>query len=233
MTVALETIVSPPVLRRVWKEVRKRDRELHLTRIQLVRDSTGGVAFELSLNDVLENVNRRVLETTYRPHAAIIVEAAKSKLLHRRLSFLMFEDALILGALVQAARPSLMKQTPEWVSFGQKDKPSKKQDEDIDFDYEDWWTKWLRYRRLRKVIEEDDHPLLVVSDITNFFSSIDLTLLRSQVSGETSLERKAIDLMFYLLERPAPYRGLQSHRSPRTSDCRRRYIAYLGAFLLG
>ena len=50
MTIALETILEPAVLRRVWKDVRKRERGIHLTQIPLVRDSTGGIAFELSLS---------------------------------------------------------------------------------------------------------------------------------------------------------------------------------------
>ena len=119
VTIALETILEPAVLRRVWKDVRKRERGIHLTQIPLVRDSTGGIAFELSLREVLDNLRLRLLEGTYRPHAPIVIEAAKSKLLHRRLSFLAFEDGLILGSLVQAARAALMKRMPAWVSFGQ------------------------------------------------------------------------------------------------------------------
>ena len=209
MAIDLETILEPAVLRKVWKDVRKRERGIHLTQIPLVRDSTGGIAFELSLSEVLENLRLRLLEGTYRPHAPIIIESAKSKLLHRRLSFLAFEDGLVLRSLVQAARASLMKKMPEWVSFGQLDQPKKKsnEQEDISFDYEGWWTKWLRYRRLLKVIEEDPNPLLVVSDITNFFASIDLSLLRSKVSGETLLDEKAINLLFYLLENLRPAEG--------------------------
>ena len=231
MTIALETILEPAVLRRVWKDVRKRERGIHLTQIPLVRDSTGGIAFELSLSDVLENLRLRLLEGTYRPHAAIIIEAAKSKLLHRRLSFLTFEDGLILGCLVQAARAALIQKMPAWVSFGQLDKPKKKSNEpgSITVDYEGWWTKWLRYRRLLKVIEGDPNPLLVVSDITNFFASIDLSLLRSKVSGETLLDEKAINLLFYLLENLRPADGYSPSGSlglPTVADDTSRILAH-------
>ena len=231
MTVALETILEPAVLRKVWKDVRNRERRIHLTQIPLVRDSTGGIAFELSLSDVLENLRLRLLEGTYRPHAPIIIEAAKSKLLHRRLSFLAFEDGLVLGGLVQAARASLMRKMPEWVSFGQLDHPKKKskKQEAITFDYEGWWTKWLRYRRLLKVIEGDPNPLLVVSDITNFFASIDLSLLRSKISGETFLDEKAINLLFYLLENLRPAEGYSPSGSfglPTVADDTSRTLAH-------
>ena len=231
MTIALETILEPAVLRRVWKDVRKREREIHLTQIPLVRDSTGGIAFELSLSDVLENLRLRLLEGTYRPHAPIIIEGAKSKLLHRRRSFLAFEDGLILGGLVQAARATLMKKMPAWVSFGQLDQPKKKSKEHggITFDYESWWTKWLQYRGLLKVIEGDPNPLLVVSDITNFFASIDLSLLRSKVSGETLLDEKATNLLFYLLENLRPAEGYSPSGSlglPTVADDTSRILAH-------
>ena len=234
MTVSLETILDPSVLRRVWKGVRKQEREAHLSRIPLLRDSTGGIAFELSLDDVLTNLQLRLLESSYRPHRPIIVEAVKSKLLHRRLSFLAFEDALVLGALVQAARASLMKNMPEWVSFGQQDHQEKnssksKKTDAITFDYEDWWTKWLRYRGLLKVIEEDPNPLLVVSDITNFFSSIDLSQLRSKVGGETQLDTPASDLLFYMLDNLRPAEGYSPTGSlglPAVPDDTSRVLAH-------
>ena len=209
MAIDLSTILDPAVLRRVWKDVRSRERKVHLTEIPLVRDSTGGIAFEMNFGDVLTNLRLRLFDGTYRPHSPMIVESAKSKLLRRRLSFLSFEDALILGSLVQATRYALMTKAPEWVSFGQADHDkktsNKKNQRIITVDYEGWWNKWLRYRKLLKVIEDDPNPLLVISDITNFFGSIDISLLRSKVSGTTSLDTEANNLLFYLLEglRPA------------------------------
>ena len=209
MAIELETILEPAFLRKIWRDARRWERQVHLTGIPLVRDSTGGIAFELSLEDVLQNLRLRLLDGTYRPHAPIIIEMAKSRLLHRRLSFLAFEDKLILGGLVQAATASLMKNMPAWVSFGRLDQTKKKSKTqgDITFDYESWWTQWLQYRNLLKVIEEDHNPLLVVSDITNFFTSIDLSLLRSKISGETALDEKANNLLFYLLESLRPAEG--------------------------
>ena len=231
MTISLETILEPAILRRVWKDARKRERGIHLNQIPLVRDSTGGIAFDLSLNDVLENLRLRLLEGTYRPHAPIIIEAAKSKLLHRRLSFLAFEDGLILGCLVQAMRASLMKDMPAWVSFGRLDQSKKKSKEQggITFDYESWWTKWLEYRKLVKVIEGDLNPLLAVSDITNFFASVDLSILRNKVSGEAILDEKATNLLFYLLENLRPAEGYGPSGSlglPTVADDTSRILAH-------
>lgn len=223
------------MLRRIWKDVRKREREVRLTAIPLVRDSTGGIAFELGLADSLSNLRLRLLDGTYRPHAPTIIEAAKSKLLHRRLSFLTFEDELILGGLVHAARPSLLKTMPEWVSFGRLDqgKNESSESERITLDYESWWIKWLRYRKLLDVIEGDTNPLLVVSDITNFFSSIDLRLLRNKVSGQTSLDTESNNLLFYLLENLRPAEGYSPTGSfglPTVVDDTSRILAnyYLG-----
>ena len=164
------------------------------------------MAFALSLTKTLEYLTIRILRGTYRPHVPLVIESAKSKLLRRRLSFLSVEDSLILGSLVQSIRPSLIARMPTWVSFGQSDNKKEETRKDaISFDYEDWWTKWLRYRNLLKVIEDDPNPLLVTSDIVNFFGSVDLSLLRSKVTGVTSLEGQANALLFYLLYRLFPH----------------------------
>lgn len=234
MAVSLGTIADPAVLRRVWRDVRSHERQVHLTEALLVRDSTGGLAFDLSLQEALPYLRIRILDGSYRPHPPLVVEAAKSKLLRRRLSFLSVEDALILGALVQAVRPSLMKEMQEWVSFGRIDEDKKKTNKRIvTLDYEGWWVKWLRYRKLLKVIEDDPNPLLVISDITNFFGSVDLSLLRSKVSGATSLDSEANDLLFYLLDRLRPsesYGPMGSLGLPVVADDTSRVLAhfYLG-----
>ena len=231
MAIDLKTILEPAILRRVWKEARKHERQVHLTAIPLVRDSTGGISFDLNLDEALRNLQLRLLDGTYRPHAPIIIESAKSKLLHRRLSFLSFEDGLILGALVHGARASLLKEMPEWVSFGRIDRGVKgTRNQGINtLDYEGWWTKWLQYRRLLKVIEGDANPLLVVSDITDFFGSIDLSLMRSKVSSQTSLDEKANNLLFYLLENLRPAEGYSPSGSfgiPTVADDTSRILAH-------
>lgn len=231
MAIALETIVVPAILRRVWKDIRSRERQVHLSQAPLVRDSTGGAAFELSLKEALEYLRVRVLDRTYRPHPPLIVESAKSRLLHRRLSFLTLEDALLLGALVQSTRPSLIAKMPDWVSFGQADQDRRKTKKQkiITFDYEGWWTKWLSYRKLLKVIEDDPNPVLVTSDIVNFFGSVDLSLLRSNISGVTTLENQANDLLFYLLDRLRPADGYGPRGSfglPVVADDTSRILAH-------
>ena len=206
MTIKLETILEPAILRRVWKDSRTRERRVHLDQAPLVRDSTGGIALDLNLTKTLEYLRTRILDGTYRPHLPLVIESAKSKLLRRRLSFLSIEDSLILGSLVQSIRPSLIARMPRWVSFGQGDNKKEETRKDfISFDYEDWWTKWLRYRNLLRVIEDDLNPLLVTSDIVNFYGSVDLSLLRSKVTEVTSLEGQANDLLFYLLDRLLTY----------------------------
>ena len=170
----------------------------------MVRDSTGGVAFDFNLTKTIDYLSTRVLDGTYRPQIHAVVESAKSRLLRRQLSFLSTEDALVLGSLIHAVRPSLVTRMPVWVSFGRADTRTNTNTTPSRFDYEGWWVKWLRYRNLLKVIEDDPNPLLVTSDIVNFFGSVDLSLLRSKITGVPALEAQANDLLFYLLDRLLP-----------------------------
>lgn len=206
--VDLETIISQGVLRRVWKQFRFSERQVHLTQAPLVRDSTGGVAFELTLKETLNYLSSRVQDGSYRPHPPLEVEVAKSRLLRRRFAFLMPEDALVLRALVAAGSPALLSKMSEWVSFGRTAEAKKgqanKTNPVIQVDYEGWWIKWIRYRKLLNAIAGDPKPYLFISDVVNFFGSVDLTLLRSRLSSSTNLDTRAIDLLFFLLDRIRP-----------------------------
>ena len=206
MAIDLETVTDPQEMRRVWRIVRSQERKVHLTEISLVRDSTGGAAFDLNVSDILFNLKRRISDGTYRPRPPIVVESAKSRLLRRRLSYLSFEDSIILNALVHAARPSLLEGSYDWVNFGRLDKQQKRsRDRDnIIIDYEHWWDKFLRQRKLVQLIEGDVNPLLVISDITNFFGSIDLALLRNKFDSVQPLDAKSTNLLFFLLENLRP-----------------------------
>ncbi len=205
MSITLEAILEPAILRKAWRNIRKVERQVHLSQAPLVKDSTGGIALEFNLTTTLEYIRARVLDGSYRPQLPLVIEAAKSKLLRRRLSFLSIEDSLILSSLVQSTQPSLVSKMPTWVSFGRSDnKSDKNESTSISFDYEGWWTKWLRYRNLLKLIEDDPNPYLVISDIVNFYGSVDLSLLRSKVTAVTSLESPANDFLFYMLDRLLP-----------------------------
>ena len=205
MTITLDTVLTPANLNRVWKAIRTRERKVHLNEAPLVRDSTGGIALDLNRSKNLDYIRTCITEGTYRPQVPLVIESAKSTLLRRRLSFLTIEDSLVFGSLVQAIRPSLMSNMPTWVRFGRADSQSTNQKNTTpSFDYEDWWAKWLRYRNLLNLIEGDVHPLLLTSDIVNFYESVDLSLLRSKVTRVTNLEERANDLLFYLLDRLLP-----------------------------
>ena len=224
-------VVEAAALHKIWKAVRSRERKVRLTDIPLVRDSTGGIAFELGLDDVVSNLQRRLSDGTYRPQLPVIIESAKSQLLHRRLSFLAFEDVLILGTLVHTARPKLMANMVEWVSFGRSDptNPTSTTEDDDAFGYVDWWNEWLKFRNLVRVIQDDPRPYLVTSDITNFFESIDLSLLRSKISSEGALNENSINLLFHLLDRiriVEEYRPTVSLGLPAVADDTSRILAH-------
>ncbi len=206
MPIGFETVTDPDVMRRVWPTVRSLERKVHLTEIPLVRDSSSGAAFDLNLTDILVNVKRRISDGTYRPRPPIVVESAKSRLLRRRLSFLSFEDSIILSTLVQAARPSLLEKSHKWVSFGRTDQEQKssQDQQSIIIDYEEWWPKFLRQRKIVQLIEGDTNRFLVISDVTDFFGSIDLSLLRNKFESVNALDTRSTNLLFFLLEHLRP-----------------------------
>lgn len=201
--VTLEAILAPGFLNVVWKQLRRADRTTHLTSAPLVRDATGWLSLDLIRKEIFDYLRARVLDGSYRPHPPFIVEAAKSKLLRRRLFFLVPEDALLLEALVQALSGTLFANMVRWTSWGRPAEDNAqhtgKKRKQPEVDYEGWWSKWTRHRKLVSLIESDPSDMLVLSDITNFFGSIDLQLLRSRLENLSNLDRRATDLLFFIL----------------------------------
>lgn len=195
--VSLDTILDPGNLRRVWKRARRDEREVRLTKAPLIRDSTGGMAFDLELKRCLEALRAGVLSGTYRPRPPTISEATKTTLLRRRMFYLAPEDNLLLHALVDALRPSLLAKMPDWVNFGRGGGRTT-------LDYDDWWGKWLRFMGLLKIIDEDPREFVVISDVTDFFGSIELPRLRTRVEAAANVDNRSIDLLFDLLDRVRP-----------------------------
>ena len=204
--VSLETVLDPANLRRIWRGARKAEREIRLTKAPLVRDSTGGVAFDLELKRSLEGLRSSVLSGSYRPRPPFVVEATKTTLLRRRMFYLVTEDDLLLHALVNALRPSLLARMPKWVNFGWGDSPEDggKSKDQAEGGYDDWWTRWLKFMGALKVVSEDARDFVVISDVTDFFGSIELPLLRTRVDAVANVDNRSIDLLFDLLNRVRP-----------------------------
>jgi hypothetical protein len=67
--------------------------------------------------------------------------------------------------------------------------------------------------KMVSVVVGDFREFLVISDISNFFPSVDLGLLRDRLKGTNSLDETATDLLFFIIDACRPFR-LMGTRAP-------------------
>ena len=206
--VTLDQILEPGFLRKIHKRIRDQTRAQHLTSGLVVRDPLLLAPADFELDKTFRLLKLRVQDGTYRPKAVQVVHAAKAVGLRRPLTYMQHDDAVLLKALCEATRVSLFKDFPIWVSFGREhvdDETKRKSNastgdvEPAELPYEGWFTKWLKYMKLLSVIAGDDRSCIVISDVANFFPSVDLTYLRDRFNRATSLDVAATDLLFYIV----------------------------------
>lgn len=204
--ISLDDVLRPSYLRKVHKAMRKNTRDVHLTTGFLVKDPTLLAAAEYELDTTMRLIGLRVADGSYRAQPAQIVESAKAAGLRRPLTYLHHADAMLIKALCKAAQEGLLSDFPPWVSFGRKDTGQKKKKGskdlpfEVDSDYEGWFVKWLRYRKLLSLIAGDPRPQVVISDVANFFPSVDLLFLRDRFNRANALDTRATDLLFYMID---------------------------------
>ncbi|GEC93348.1 RNA-directed DNA polymerase [Brevibacillus brevis] len=198
-------------LKNTWKVIRKDLKTAN------VRDCIDYLEYELNLDHQIKTVRERILSGSYTPKKPSTFEMAKTKGAYRTLSILHLEDALVYRVIADQVYNRLRKYQKKGVFFSRKHtvKPIGQKGGEIflstdnfkDF-YEDPLKLWKRYQQYRtKTLLNSVHPVLVVTDITNYFESVHHELLLEYISP-AGLPRKAIGLLGRMLEEFKPSCGL-------------------------
>ena len=204
--ITLKSVLDRAFLKRMHREIRDKMKANHLPEALLVRDATLLSAFQFEIDDSLRVLTDEVLGGRYRPRSPIVIRAAKGKGLRRPLSFLRHDDAVLISALAKAAQNGIQRVMDPWVTFGRGEEVEGRTGRAskglgaLDPESSNWFEEWMRYRGLLKVIQEDPRPCLAVTDVSNFFPSLDLEILRQNFASHTLLESVAANLLFFLLE---------------------------------
>jgi len=112
---------------------------------------------------------------------------------------LEIENQIVLNAICESLEPQLLKDFPKYVNYSRSRIKVIKDPSEID--YESWFDRWLRHQNLLKkfVAEDSEYEFVVEADISNFFPSVNLRLLRQAILAKTEAEEKLLQLLFYLL----------------------------------
>jgi hypothetical protein len=208
--ITLDDLLDKGFLRVVHDAIRSSVRSNHLPQALLVKDPTLLSDFQFELEDAFRLLRQKVLRGDYRPEPPVVIRAAKGTGLRRPLTFLRHDDAVLLSALTRAVRNGVQQSMPPWVSFGRTDQEKPRRAGKtpslgiLDPDSSNWFREWMQYRGLLRLIEGDQRPLLVVSDVANFFPYLDLETLRASFTAKSLLDAAGTNLLFFVLDQLLP-----------------------------
>lgn len=226
---SFKDLFSIKALNKTWKNIKK---ELLLL---ISKDAINWLDWATTIDRTLPIIQNEILKGEYAPSTITRFECAKSQGSFRVLTLLNIRDVLVYRHIsdyaLNCAIPKKVKgayfsrrhsATPVGKTWGIGDDP-----------YLFFWDIWLRYNEYRSyTLLNEPHHYLVVTDISNYFESIQHDLLFEYLSP-LGIPREAVGLLGKLLEAFRPWTG--HSRSPMLGlpvdefDCSRQ-LAHIFLF---
>jgi len=201
----IEQVFSMNSLKKAWHKIKGQFSK------ELLRDPIDHIAYEANIDHNLSYLSYRVREEKFTPSNLTIIRAAKNNGLTRPLAFLDIEDQITLKVICDSIEERLLKDFPPYVNYGGRSQSLKKSaienDAQSQWDYETWFDRWMRHQTIinRFLASESDYGFLVKTDITNFFPTINLDILRKVVLGKADTDETIVNLLFYILYDMIPH----------------------------
>lgn len=203
---AFENLWSIKGLLRTWKTIQKYNKDVK------VRDPLDYLEYDVEARQRMVKLRDQILDGTYSPEPASSFELAKSRGPFRVMAVLSPADRLVFRHLTDEVYRRAQKFEASGAFFGRRHGGVKPIGEKVvgpleqDF-YELAFPIWIRYHQYRThTLLNPIKQILVVTDITNYFESIQHDLLLEYINP-LGLPRKAIGLLGKLLESYKPNSG--------------------------
>lgn len=190
----LDTVFDKKIVKKIWRStVRNQLRGLD------IKDLYDHYDFNFNIEDRIETIKASVLDGSYSVGTPLIYKTEKKYGICRHMVIPQPEDALILQCLVEQVSSSVIKKQPSKNAFYSRDKHNvKKPHEAVEYglSFRDQW------KNLQKKIYNfaDTFDFLVVTDLTNYFDSIDLRELRRVFVSHVEADEVIVDLIFKVVE---------------------------------
>ncbi len=211
---SVREVLAPANLDAAWRRVLKRLRVTRFPDLVMLRDPLDWAAAQWTWELHKAGLASSVFNHRYRPQPAEELRAAKSKGLSRAMSYLSLDDQILYTALVLHTKSQLLALTEPWTRSGRQDGDDAPMDEadDSDSDYpgvtRSWFERWLATQRtISKILDECE--LIVETDISNFFPSVQLEVLRNRLAVSSCLDHSGVELLTYIASEVGPPRKLQ------------------------
>ena len=190
-------------MRKTWNQVRRELRQVQ------IRDSIDWLDWVYQVEETLKELRRDILEGEYEPAYPTRYELAKSKGAFRYITIPNVRDILVYRHITDEVLNRAIPFAFKGAYFSRrhaKTAVGPKQVSETDM-YLNFYKIWLRYNEYRsRTLLSKAYRILVTTDITNYFDSIQHDLLIEYLAP-LGLPRKSVALLGRLLEILKPEAG--------------------------
>lgn len=192
---ALKRVFKPTVLESLWKSVVKAQ-----MRSFEIRDLHDYFDFTRSIASRSKQICDSVFDGSYRAKKPLVYRLEKKLGIKRHMAVPSPYDALALQAIVENLRKGLDDAQPSKSAFYSRDKHQLKLPHEIHTGSDDvWWVLWPKFQaEIFKFSKAK--KFLVVTDLTNYYDSLDLRALRTAIVHKMKASEVVVDLMFSVIE---------------------------------
>ena len=190
----LKAVFTRRNMLRAWKATVR-----HGLRRQAMQDLHDYLDVHRNIASYVWRLRADVLKGRYRPGEPAIVRLEKKHGITRRLMLPPPADAIVLQTIVNQLEPRLLRRSPTESAYYARSHPAPSVDRvDSTFPYA-WWELWPAFQE-RIWGFSVAQPLVVVTDVANYFDTIPLASLRDTVAAAGRFDQAVLDLLFFVLE---------------------------------
>ncbi|MBI3755644.1 MAG: RNA-directed DNA polymerase [Deltaproteobacteria bacterium] len=191
---ALSKIFNKKAITVVWREIVKDQlRGLDL------KDLYDHYDFNYNIEERAVAIRSEILNGTYKVSQPLIYRIEKKFGVCRHLVIPQPIDSLVLQSLIENIAEKILANQPSENAFYSRDKHNVNHPHKIDEYGLSWRKQW---KQLQKKIYKfnEDKELIIVTDLSNYYDSIDIKELRKVFTSYTQIDEVLIDLLFKIIE---------------------------------
>ena len=191
----LDTIFSKKNISNVWRNIVKDQ----LRRIDL-QDIFDYYDFNYNIDERALLLRNDLLNGNYQCSLPMIFRIEKKFGICRHIVIPQPIDALVLQVITETIRPEILKKQPSSNAFYSQDRHNVSKPHEIDEYGYSWMELW---KKMQKTIYKfnEEKELLVVSDLSNFYDSIEVYELRKKIMSAIDEKEVLIDILFKIIEK--------------------------------
>jgi hypothetical protein len=178
----------------IWRKIVKKQ-----LRDAVIQDLFDYYDFNYFIEDKARTIISDLKKGSYRSQSPLVYKIEKKYGVCRHMILPQPMDALVLQTLTEHIYPKIKKKAPTKNAFYSRNRSNSKKPHEIsEFDSFSWLENW---KRMQKEIYRfnQDKNFIVVTDLTNYFDSVDLQDLRHFISTNFDINETTIDLVFRII----------------------------------